>query len=345
MRLTEITLGVVRDGHPAVLRVEPLPSGLSVIAAPDGVSPDRVAASVRDTLARPAIRERDSAEEIPFVRVGLTEGPRVLDVADDATAQVRMLTEAAEPGAIPAILEARLDGEDDAAVEELLGRITLAAGVPGVTELSAILATPVQPAPEEAKPEELAYVEAERRAGRFAAAVRAIDDRMTASVVPDWLWVATGFGGLGVLLTAIVFLYPETRIFLIPALILLSIVGFGLYGWRSLRELRLRGRLQIERAELRARREEARAEAKALRAALTASGVDPDQALVRLAELVVPGRVPAVVAVQDPSSLRTTDRQTVAFVPSGAAHPNLLRFEAGESPHPVENRHGQSGME
>lgn len=342
MRITEITLGVLRDDRPVVLRVEPRSSGASVIATPEGLPAERVAAAVRDTLARPSVRDPESAGSIPFVRVALAEGTHVLEVADDAGERIRMLTEASSPEAIPKILEARLGGteEEDAAVEEILGRITLAAGVPGVSELAALLATAVQPVPEEASTEEVGYVDAERRASRLAAAVRAIDDRMTASVVPDWLWIATGFGGLGVLLTALVFLYPSTRIFLIPALILLSVIGFGLYGWRSFRELRLRGQLQIERAELRARRERARAEAQALRQALELAGVDPDQSLVRLANLVAPGSVPSVVAVPDPSCPTDPKRQTLLLVPSNLHHPNLLRFEEGESPHGVENRHG-----
>jgi len=103
---------------------------------------------------------------------------------------------------------------------------------------------------------------------------------------------------------------------LIPALLVLSLIGFALYGWRSLHELRLRGRLQIERAELRARREAARESAKEQRGLLMERGRDPDAVLVRLSEMVVPKNVPAVLArsVDSLAELERMDRQAIVFV-------------------------------
>ena len=184
----------------------------------------------------------------------------------------------------------------------------------------------------EATNDELAYVEAERRRNQLARAVREVDDKMTASVVPDWLWVATGFGGVGVTLTAIVFLYPETRIYLIPALILLSIVGFALYGFRSAKELRIRGRLQVERRDLRERREKAKAEAAKLRETLEAQGIDPDGVLVRLSKIGV-ADAPVILSGHDPSALEAEERQVVLFVSGTSDHPKVQPL--GDSPHPT----------
>ncbi len=112
--------------------------------------------------------------------------------------------------------------------------------------------------------------------------------------------IATGFGGLGVLLTSVVLLYPHLRIYLIPLLIVLSVIGFAAYGARSLKELRRRAQLQQERAELRLRREKARGRLHALRDELLALGIDPDASLRSLAQLSILDAVPALVS-HDPS--------------------------------------------
>ncbi len=292
-KILRVTLGVLEAGTPAVYRIEPYPDGLSVVAT-GTLSSEAIAAAVRHALSRPEPR---SPEPIPFVRVALGAGEVELEVADDAAQSMRMLSEV-RSGAAPLVIEAGPD--QDAEMDALLARIGASAGLLP-NQLGAALARRAarDEAPggaPDATGEALAFLDAHRRATQLAGAVRAVDDQMTASVVPDWLWIATGFGGLGVLLTAIVFLYPETRLRLIPALIALSVVGFGLYGWRSFAELRVRGRLQIERAELRARREAAREEARALRARLCQDGADPDALLVRLQEIVVPPGVPAIFA-------------------------------------------------
>jgi hypothetical protein len=302
-------------GEPRVYEVEPHADGLTVVPSGE-LDPETIAAAVRHTLSLPEPR---TGGAIPFVRVALESEGLAIEAADDASQSMRMLTEG-RPGALPLVMEA-VELDD---VEALISRISRAAGME--PERFALGLSTIETAGGgEASAEESAYVEAQRRATHLAKAVREIDDRMTASVVPDWLWVATGFGGLGVLLTAIVFLYPETRIFLIPALIVLSLIGFLLYGWRSMHELRLRGRLQIERAEMRARREEAREAAKQQRAALVERGSDPDAVLVRWSEMMVPKDVPAVLArdVDSLAELERIDRRAIVFVAGASAHPRV----------------------
>jgi hypothetical protein len=311
VKIACITIGVLVDGQPRVLSVSPFPEGLTLV--PTGaLDPDAIAAAVRHTLSSPEVR----SGQIPFVRIALEEGDLLLEVADDAAQSVRMLTES-RSGDLPLVMEASPGGDE---IEALLHRISTAAGVEqeqlvAALALGALVST-------EATEDELAFVDAHRRASRLAASVRQIDDEMTASVVPDWLWIATGFGGLGVLLTAVVFLYPETRLVLIPALIALSLIGFSMYGWRSWKELRVRERLQIERAELRARREDARELAREKRALLIERGRDPDEVLARLSGTVAPRGLPAVVA-RDASQideLMHLDRAAIAFIGGELAH-------------------------
>jgi hypothetical protein len=313
VRIARISIGTIEDGEPRVLEVEPFPEGPTIVPHEKA---EAIAAAVRHALSRPEPR---SDAEIPFVRIALESGELAIEVADDAAQSLRMLTEA-RAGALPLVIEA--GAEDDAELEALLLRISAAAGME--PEHFGIALGMSEVATSEATEEELAYVEAERRAKRLAAAVRQIDDQMTASVVPDWLWVATGFGGLGVLLTAIVFLYPETRIFLIPGLIALSVIGFAMYGWRSWSELRIRGRLQIERGELRARREDARASAREQRERLLRQGRDPDAVMAKLEGIVIPKSVPAVLARPvSVAELLPNERQAIVFVEPPVEHARM----------------------
>jgi hypothetical protein len=314
VRIARITIGVIEEGEARAYEVEPHSDGLTVVPV-GALGAEAIASAVRHALSQPEPR---GAAEIPFVRVALVASELTIEVADDAGQSMRMMT-AGRPEALPQVIEAGAGDDDE--MEALLLRISDAAGMEQA-HFALALGMGAAPASAEASEEELGYVEAQRRASRLAAAVREIDDKMTASVVPDWLWVATGFGGLGVLLTAIVFLYPETRVVLIPSLIALSLAGFAMYGWRSWKELRVRGRLQLERSELRELREAAREAAKKQRAVLVEQGRDPDAVLVRLSGMVVPSNVPAVLARDYASlgELEGLDRSAIVFVPGSFEH-------------------------
>jgi hypothetical protein len=311
VKIASIMVGVIEDGAPRVHLLEPNAEGLTIVPC-TAFSAEQVATAVRHVLSRPEPRP---ASEIQFVRIAIAEPE--LEVADDAVQSLRMLTDR------DLVLDAR--GEDEE-MDELLERISTAAGVDPLGPALTIVEDSA-----DATEEELAYVDAQRRAIQLAAAVRGVDDQMTASVVPDWLWIATAFGGLGVLLTAIVFLYPETRIVLIPALIVLSVIGFLLYGWRSFKELRVRGALQLERAELRARREAAKLEAMEKRDILSATGRDADAIFARLEGLAIPRNVPAILsrAAGQIAELAEAERQTIVFVDSALEHERARPWRLG----------------
>jgi hypothetical protein len=298
VRIEQIILGASSGTETSTITLEPSPSGLSVLPI-DGslIAPEVAARAIRETLTSP---DRSTAKEtLPFIRVTAVAGDVRLAVADDASLSVRMLTET-RAGGVPLILEAHLaTGEaEDERLEALLRRIAVAADVEDNAVLGAILAQDrVDFAPEDASTDELAYVEAHRRAAALAREVRAIDDRMTKSVVPDWLWIATAFGGAGVFMTVIALLYPDLRVYVVPAMTCGALIGFGAYAMRSLRELRIRGALLVERREMRARREAARSELKRRAGELVARGIDPDRVLVRLSGAQVAKRVPAIIGV------------------------------------------------
>lgn len=319
MWIEEIVLGVKGSAGPITLRLLPLKSGISIVPVDLGeISPGDLARALRETLAGP---EREAAHAaLPFARIIARTEDLELAVADDSAAGVRMLSET-RPGGVSMILEAT---EPDQ-IDTLLSRVALAAGAEDSDTLLVRLErrAPSEAAREaDATTEELAYVDLHRRAAALAREVRAVDDRMTASVVPDWLWIATGFGGAGVFMTAIAFLYPELRIYVIPMMSVVAMIGFLAYGYRAWRELKIRGALQLERAELRGRRESARSELRAMAASLRATGIDPDQALVRLSGLTFPSSIPAILG---PDSFDAAEhavagaaRQVLIFVPASS---------------------------
>jgi hypothetical protein len=331
MKIAEILVGVAALGgeKPRTLAVKPHPRGLTIVPIEGGaLPPEHLARALRETLSAP---ERSAlCAEAPFLRISASSDDVELAIADDASLALRLLTETRK-GGIPLILEAKPDGDD---IDALLRRVALAAGADEPEALEAMLAHWDAGARDDAdapaaSAEELAYAEAHRRAIALAKAVRAIDDRMTASVVPDWLWIATGLGGIGVFLTVIAFLYPDLRIYVVPALSAFALAGFFAYGWRSWRELKLRGELQLQRRELRARREAARSETRALHEALVRRGRSPEEVLLRHEGFRTLPAVPAIVSA--PAELEATlarleahDRQTIvlveaARVPSGVA--------------------------
>lgn len=330
MKIRELAFGLERDGAPVALAVHPAQTGLTIIPTPLGLDPKAAALAVRETICSAS---RSTRASVPFVRVQATvRGDESLEisVADDAYNGVRMLTEGRE-GAIPLVMEAE-DGpsfEADAELEVILGRIAIATGAERAEQLGLSMglleasdAETEAPGDEDAR----AFLDASQRAAGLAAQVRSIDDKMTASVVPDWIWIATGFGGLGIVMTVIVLLYPELRIYLIPAILGLSILGFVMYGLRSLKELRVRGRLQVERAELRARREDARAAAQSRAEALRSKGQVPEALLAQRTEGAPDAnalrRVPAVLGhALDEEALeraQKAERQILLFIDADA---------------------------
>lgn len=336
MRISELIAGCEGPGGPLTLRVAPRALGLTVVELGElDAAPASVARAIRETIASP---ERGSARrEVPFVRVVARCGDVELAIADDASGGGRMLTET-RGGGVPLMLEVDGGGGDrDARIEAFLGRVALATATGDADVLLAALertprssaGAPQPPAGGPGVRERTAYLEAHARATELAHQVRAIDDRMTASVIPDWLWVATGFGGAGVFMTAIALLYPELRVYVLPAMIALSAVGFAAYGLRALRELRTRAELMLERSELRARREEARAEVRLRSRALEALGLDPAEVLLGHggtrevpADLpVLEGRaeLTATAAANLDTEARARSAQHLVFVPTGHA--------------------------
>jgi hypothetical protein len=317
MKLTELILGVAGD-PPSTLAVRPNATGLTIIPIDrPTLLPELVALAIKDTLSSP--ERRALKEDLPFIRITAAAGDVELAVADDASLGLRLLTETRK-GGVPLILEAKADSDDR--VEALLLRVAIAAGADEPEHLFAMLAgdrSANADTEAEASPEALAYVDAHRRATLLAKAVRAIDDRMTASVVPDWLWIATGLGGVGVFLTVIALLYPDLRIYVVPMLSIAALLGFLAYGLRAFRELKVRGELQLERREVRARREAARAEAKDRHAALARSGRSPEEVLMRHAQIRVPPDMPAIIGARELDAKaitfdRRAPRQTIVFL-------------------------------
>jgi hypothetical protein len=315
LRLEQIILGVSGGERRETIVVEPKPRGRT--RAPidaELIAPELAARAVRETIFRP---DRETAKaEVPFVRVTAQSEDVRLEIADDALTQTRMLTES-RPGGVPLVLEvstASADDRDDERMDALLRRIAAAAGVEDPSLFGALLAQEQIEGAEASSDAERAYVEAHRRATALALEVRSIDDRMTASVVPDWLWIATAFGGAGVFMTVIALLYPQLRIYVVPIMTAIALIGFAAYGLRSLRELKIRGALLIERREMRARRETARREVRERADALVKMGVDPDRILAHLAGARM--EVPAIIgrdAIVDPNADSAGDRQIVIF--------------------------------
>ncbi len=308
MRIEHLVLGTLVDDAP-VARTYALRPGVSVIVVDD---PEAVAAAVRDTLTRP---ERDGSV-VPFVSVEIQHGDITLTVADDAAGGVRMMTRG-RAGAIPEVLEIhRSDPEQiiDGGLDTIFSAVAHAAGAKDIEDVAPSLAVvDADAVVDDMSPQARRFLESSRRAQELAAAVRGVDDQMTASVVPDWLWIATGVGGLGVFCTAIAFLYPELRVVLVAVLVVVSVIGFSAYGYRAAQEMKTRARLQEERAKLRARREDARAEARAFSAELEAAGTDPNALLVALGDL--PREVPAILGetALDLAALADSGRQVLVF--------------------------------
>lgn len=300
MKIAEIMLGVARDGRAETLRFDC--SGAELVHVdvdPALAPPEELARAVRETIAAP---ERSAAKAaVPFVRVALRAGELVLEIADDALAGMRVLTET-RAGAMPLIIEAKHGDEE--AIDALLARVALAADASDSELLFSALSAVAQnaDAAAEGSEEQRAYANAHRRASELHKAVRAIDDAMTRSVIPDWIWIATALGGVGVFMTVIALLYPEYRVIVLPVLVGGSVLGFGAYGAMSWRELKKRGALLAERRELRARREAARAEVRTF----SARGVTLPEDLDRAR----PRDVPAILSELEHAP---PNRQIIAF--------------------------------
>jgi hypothetical protein len=318
VRIVELVIGRSGEGAAEALAVAPHPAGLSVVAL-DGLDPQRVADAIVETLTSRRPR-RDPL--IPFVRVTLESDRGRAVIADDAAAGLRMFD--GDGGT----LEADLASDDEAAVDAILIRTAAIFGVEADL-IAPMLRTPAQRPPATEDPEERAYAIAVLDATHLGELVHNVDDRMTASVVPDWLWIATGFGGLGVLMTAIVLLYPEARTIVLPALLLVSIVGFVAYGRRSYREITLRAELAAERTELRRRRDEARATAARLREGLASRGRDPDEVAARLRGDAIHG-LPLITArdAGELANLEGSSRPTIVFVRGPVDHERRVALSA-----------------
>lgn len=335
-------LGLALDEGQTLYGVVPN-DGLCVVTLPPGApSPAVVAAAWRAALSSPTPVAGVAAVTVRAEAPGLS-----LVVLDEAPRRTILL---GAPGALPRSIEldpAALEPRTlDGLTEDSLRRIAGAAGLASPDHFAAALSqtsTPQAPgAPDLGSALEQAYVAARRRAEALAAEVRSLDDQMTRSVVPDWLWIATGAGGIGVFMTVIALMYPELRVYALVGLVVASVIGFSLYGWRAYGELGTRARLLEARRERRAAREAARAEATRLGAQLEAEGGTPDAALLRLSALTLPPDLPAIIAPPHPTAteleaLSVLGRQVVvvtehvpADTPASWARPMVLEASPSE---------------
>lgn len=261
MKIEEIVLGVDRGGRAETLTFA-CKDRAELAIDPAIASPMEIARAVQETIAAP---ERTAASKVVlFIRVAARAGALAIEIADDASAGMRILIETRE-GAPPLIIEAK--HADDEAIDALLQRVALAADAADSELLLDALGRERFDDAEDAESEDArTCAAAQRRATELTKAVRAIDDRMTLSVVPDWIWIATALGGIGVFMTVIALLYPEQRVVVLPAFVGAAALGFAAYAIMSFRELKKRSALLAERRELRARREAARKEVRAFAA-------------------------------------------------------------------------------
>jgi hypothetical protein len=340
--LMEIVLGLA-DG--TAHRVVPRPSAVTVVPVDlENLSGEDVGRAVRDVLVQPR-RSEAASKKVPFVRVTLENREVALVAADDAFQNMRLLT-VEQKGKVPLLFEANTQSVvDDARLEVVLGRIATTLGTRSPDELGPALsaATGPGPSPSEASPKEQAYARAQAKAAARAAEIHALDDRMTRSVVPDWLWVASGVGGLGVLMTAVTLYYPRAKPIVLPLMVLLLCAGLAAYAWRALRELKTRSLLQETRLKLREERETARREAAELGETLRRKGLDPEEVLRRVRPDQPSASVPAILFRKETSTLEVTaladlKRQVVLFVDrlgvlAGEDYGDALRrIEPAEAP-------------
>lgn len=322
MRLRRIVVGTVGPDGP-IAKEATLGHDLTVVEVTE---PEAYALAVRETLTA---TERTTTETIPFISVEAEHEDIELTVADDGPGGVRMMTRG-QARAIPEVLEIHAadpldlrEGGFDAIFES----VAEAVGAEGIQLVAPALARleASEDDGDELGAEERAFLEASARAEKLAAAVRSVDDEMTASVVPDWLWIATGLGGIGVLCTSIAFIYPQWRVIMIGLLGVGSVIGFSLYGWRAFGELKTRARLQDERAELRERREAARAEVRSLAERLKARDRDTDALLLAHSGAAPPRTAPAILAGEITESLlsaiTSAKRQVLLFTKDASGAP------------------------
>jgi hypothetical protein len=287
MKIVEILIGVMRDGapHTETFAVE----GSTTIPVPN---PEELALAVRETMAR-ATRET-AKETLPFIRITAREGADEISIADDAAAGLRLYTETQKRG-LPLIVEAKAGDEET--IDALLARVALAFSAEDNEQLFFALGREDFENTTRAPSSE--YEAAQQRAKQLEQAVRRLDDRMTKSVVPDWLWIASGFGGIGVLMTTVALLYPDLRSIIVPIIVVVAVLGFAAYARMSMREMKRRGKILNERRELRARREDARREARML----AGGSAPPSEGSGE--------QIPAVIAGAPAGA---TKRQVISFV-------------------------------
>ncbi|MEE2902350.1 MAG: hypothetical protein VYC39_08470 [Myxococcota bacterium] len=250
--------------------------------------------SIVDILSSAGLRK--DFKEAPFVRVRLDSPNLSIAIADDMQAGLRIFEESLEQR-IPLIIDASVDSRMEAPkLDLMLTKLAQGFGL-AQEELVRVALTQIQA--EESEEELLSiekeFLSAHSNALSYASQVRRIDDQMTASVVPGWLFIACAVGAAFVLMTAITLFYPELRMTVIPIMVIGGIVGLGAYGWRSWKELNIRGALQTQRAELRAKREEAKTEARALAEQIVDENRDPDALLARQNTELLSAKTPIVL--------------------------------------------------
>ncbi len=315
MEVVEIILGFADR---STVRIAPEPGVVTLVPI---AGADLVSSAVRETLSKPG---RESRPAIPFVRVTLRDGDREMSVADDAAQGLRMLSESVKKKPRFALEARTAPILADPHLEVLLARIATTLGAELPDDLGPALADTGERTPDaKASPKELAYKRAHARAASLAREVRDIDTKMTGSVVPDWLFVATGFGAVGVLMTVVVLYNPDLRVYVVPTIMIALFIGLAIYAYRGWSELKTRDTLGEVRIRVREEREVAREEERELAQVLRKKGVDPDEVLERFGAAGHPPGLPTLISRKTTSKEEVTSfgllgRQVIVFVEKDA---------------------------
>jgi hypothetical protein len=312
LSIQEIIFG---QADAVAFKVEMVPDAINIIPVAD---PALWTQTLIEILSQS--EARTSAEQAPFIRIRAKSQRICIAIADDMLARVRILEESID-GRIPLMIDAHLDHEaDDPKRDTILSKIARAFDIPQAELMRAGLTQVHSPNSEQSlSDDETQFINANQHALALAGQVHQIDDQMTASVVPGWLFVACGVGSLFVLMTAITLFYPELRRIVIPAMIVCFFTGLAAYGWHSWKELKIRASLQDSRRQLRKEREEARREAEGFAEKLRAMGKTPDALIVQNTPELQAITCPLVLCrpdlkVDELDALAELERQVLIFV-------------------------------
>lgn len=273
IRIREIIIGLQEGAQTRAFRAE-IPPVPHVVLSGELVDDEPLVSALRSLLDGTPPDGR--AARLPFLRIDLETDRGPVVIMQDAAQGVRVvhtpdapdltLPLDADPAAWRALRIAQADRLGLASPEALRSAPTTVA--PDAPTATATIAGPA------------ARFQAEhRRRQTLHAAWTENRSAMARSVVPDWIWWATGIGGVGVLMTAVALLWPEMRRAAIPVIAGGSLLGFGLYAALARREVRRRGAIQAEHEVLEAELAASDRTLSELEATLRNQGIHPQDVL------------------------------------------------------------------